>query len=74
MVAGVNGARIRELREARVLERQELADKAGVGYTTIYKMEAHGHLPRLSTVRAVARVLKVKPEEILIQEAVVAND
>lgn len=65
MAVSVDGERIKALREVRILERQELADLAGVSYTTIYKMERHGHLPRLSTVRAVAKVLKVKPDEIL---------
>lgn len=69
MVAGVDGEKIKEIREGRLLERQELADLAGVGYTTIYKMEAHGHLPRLRNVRAVAKALKVKPEEIIVEEA-----
>ncbi len=68
MVTSVDGEKIRELREARVLERRELAELAGIGYTTIYKMEKHGHLPRLSNVRAVAKALKVKPEEIIQEE------
>jgi DNA-binding XRE family transcriptional regulator len=63
MAPTVNGAKVKELREMRLLERRELARMAGVGYTTIYKMEAHNHRPRLSTVRAVAKVLRVKPEE-----------
>lgn len=66
MVVRVDGDRIRELREAKLLERQELADLAGVSYTTIYKMEKRGHLPRLGTVRAVAKVLRVKPVEIAV--------
>lgn len=65
MAVGVDGRRIKELRELRVLERKELADLAGVSYTTIYKMEKRGHVPRLSTVRAVAKALKVKPDEIV---------
>jgi DNA-binding XRE family transcriptional regulator len=74
VAVSVNGEKVRELREAKLLERQELADLAGISYTTIYKMERHGHLPRLSTVRAVAKVLKVKPEEIVTgSPVVVAN-
>lgn len=70
----VDGDRIRELREAKLLERQELADLAGVSYTTIYKMEKRGHLPRLSTVRSVAKVLRIKPEEIAVDKAVTATN
>lgn len=62
---GVDGKKIQQLREARVLERKELAELAGVGYTTIYKMEAHDHQPRLRTVRAVAKVLKTAPDNLL---------
>lgn len=69
LIAGVDGEKIKEIREAQLLERRELAKLAGIGYTTIYKMEAHGHLPRLSNVRAVARALKVRPEEIVVEEA-----
>ncbi len=65
MPIGVNGGKIKELREARALERQELADRVGVGYTTVYKMEAHDHRPRLTTVRAVAEILGVEPAEIM---------
>jgi DNA-binding XRE family transcriptional regulator len=68
LAASVDGDKVRELREAKILERQELADLAGVSYTTIYKMEKHGHLPRFGTVRAVAKVLRVKPDEILVRE------
>ncbi len=69
MAVSVDGEKVRGLREAKVLERQELADLAGVSYTTIYKMEKHGHLPRFATVRAVAKVLRVKPDEILTKQA-----
>ena len=73
MTVSVDGQKIRALRETKLLERQELADLADVSYSTIYKMEKHGHLPRLSTVRAVAKVLRIKPEEIVVDSpAVVA--
>lgn len=66
-MAHVDGDVMKQLREARLLERQELADLVGVSYSTIYKMESHGHFPRRSTVRAVAKALKVRPEEILFE-------
>lgn len=65
MTKHVDGEKVKELREAKLLERRELAALAGVSYSTLYKMEAHGHVPRLSTVRALAKVLKVSPSEIL---------
>ena len=64
----VDGRRMRCRRQELLLERVELARLLDVSYTTIYKMEKHGHLPRLSTVKKVARALKLKPEQILVQE------
>ncbi len=69
MAVEINGQRVKELREARILERAELAELAGIGYTTVYKIEAHDHTPRLATVRAIAKALKVKPDEILARQA-----
>lgn len=62
----VDGQKMRTRREELLLERSELAARLSVSYTTIYKMEVRGHLPRLSTVKAIARVLKLRPEEMLV--------
>lgn len=72
MAIQIDGKRMKELREARVLGRRELAKLAGVGYTTLYKMEAHDHRPRPETIRAVAKVLKTDPHRLLRQRATVA--
>lgn len=69
MVAtGLQGEKVKELRERRAIERRELAALAGVGYTTIYKIETKDHKPRLSTVRTLAKILKVSPEELLLPD------
>ena len=68
MAVRIDGAKVKELREARVLERAELAALAGIGYTTVYKIEAHDHTPRLGTIRKIAKALKVKPDEILVRD------
>jgi transcriptional regulator with XRE-family HTH domain len=55
-------ARLRELRRRRVLTLEELAEKAGVGRNTIWRLE-HGVMgaqPR--TIRKLARALNVEPE------------
>jgi transcriptional regulator with XRE-family HTH domain len=61
----VDMARLRELRRRRVLTLEELAEKAGVGRNTIWRLE-HGVMgaqPR--TIRKLARALNVEPEELV---------
>lgn len=62
----LDGQKLRNERRRRLIERKELARKAGCSYSTLYKMERHGHLPRLGTVRAVAEVLRIDPYGLLI--------
>jgi transcriptional regulator with XRE-family HTH domain len=61
----VDVARLRELRRRRVLTLEELAEKAGVGRNTIWRLE-HGVMgaqPR--TIRKLAKALNVDPEELV---------
>ena len=58
-------ARLRELRRRRVLTLEELAERAGVGRNTIWRLE-HGVMgaqPR--TIRKLAKALNVEPEELV---------
>ena len=58
-------ARLRELRRRRVLTLEELAQKAGVGRNTVWRLE-HGLMgaqPR--TIRKLAKALNVEPEELV---------
>ncbi len=58
-------ATLKELRDKQVLTQAELAKKAGVGRMTVLRIE--GNVPRRyrpSTIRKLARALKVKPQEI----------
>jgi transcriptional regulator with XRE-family HTH domain len=64
----VDMARLRELRRRRVLTLEELAEKAGVGRNTIWRLE-HGVMgaqPR--TIRKLARALNVEAEELVKTE------
>jgi transcriptional regulator with XRE-family HTH domain len=64
----VDMARLRELRRRRVLTLEELAEKAGVGRNTIWRLE-HGLMgaqPR--TIRKLAKALDVEPEELVKTE------
>jgi transcriptional regulator with XRE-family HTH domain len=61
----VDMVRLRELRRRRVLTLEELAEKAGVGRNTIWRLE-HGVMgaqPR--TIRKIAKALNVEPEELV---------
>lgn len=61
--------KLRELRRRRVLTLEELAQKAGVGRNTVWRLE-HGVMgaqPR--TIRKLARALGVEPEELVAGEA-----
>lgn len=61
----VDVQKLRELRRRRVLTLGELAEKAGVGRNTVWRLE-HGVMgaqPR--TVRKLARALGVEPEELV---------
>jgi transcriptional regulator with XRE-family HTH domain len=61
----VDMARLRELRRRRVLTLEELAEKAGVGRNTIWRLE-HGVMgaqPR--TIRKLAKALDVEAEELV---------
>jgi transcriptional regulator with XRE-family HTH domain len=64
----VDMVRLRELRRRRVLTLEELAEKAGVGRNTIWRLE-HGVMgaqPR--TIRKLAKALDVEPEELVKTE------
>ena len=61
----VDAAMLRKLRRRRVLSMEELAEKAGVGRNTIWRLE-HGVMgaqPR--TIRKLAKALGVEPEDLV---------
>ena len=61
----VNGQRLRELRVWRALSLRALAQRSGVAFDTINKLEL-GHRPaRLVTIRKLAEALGVEPKELM---------
>jgi transcriptional regulator with XRE-family HTH domain len=64
----VDMAKLRELRRRRVLTLEELAQKAGVGRNTVWRLEhgLRGAQPR--TIRKLAKALDVEPEELVKTE------
>ena len=64
-MAEVNVAKLRELRQRRVLTLHELEERSGVSYNTIWRLEngRTGAQPR--TIRKLAAALGVEPEELV---------
>jgi transcriptional regulator with XRE-family HTH domain len=62
------GDRLRDIRKRALLTQQELADKSGVGVTTIIRIENNQVEPHGSTIRKLAEALGVEPYE-LVKEA-----
>jgi transcriptional regulator with XRE-family HTH domain len=61
----VNGHRLRHLRVERALSLRTLAERSGVAFDTINKLEL-GHRPaRLVTIRKLAEALGVEPKELM---------
>jgi len=61
----VNGQRLRQLRVERALSLRALAQRSGVAFDTINKLEL-GHRPaRLVTIRKLAEALDVQPKELM---------
>lgn len=58
--------KLRTARRRAALTQTELAERSGVGITTITRIEA-GHVPepRISTLRKLAEALGVEPRDLL---------
>jgi len=58
--------RLRELREAKGMTREQLAFRSGLSVSTIQRMEVGFRaVPYYTSVEAVARVLGVEPNELI---------
>ncbi len=57
-------SRLRELRRRRALTLQELGEKAGVSYNSVWRIEHGKHGARPSTLRRLAAALDVPVEEL----------
>lgn len=61
-------AALRRIRELRALSQRELAAEAGLNTATINRIETGRHKARPSTIRKLARALKVEPAELLSEQ------
>jgi transcriptional regulator with XRE-family HTH domain len=59
------GDRLRDLRKRALLTQQELADRSGVGVTTIIRIERNQVEPQGSTIRKLAEALELEPQELV---------
>jgi transcriptional regulator with XRE-family HTH domain len=59
------GDRLRDLRKRSLLTQRQLAEKSGVGVTTIIRIERNQVEPHGSTIRKLADALSVAPEELV---------
>jgi len=63
-VGGI-GARLRLMREARLMSQRDLAKVAGISQTTIVNIETGQTTPHPSTRRRLAAALAVDPEALV---------
>lgn len=56
---------LKELREKACLTQQELAAKARISVTTLSRIEHGKQTARPSTRRAIAKILKLNPQDII---------
>ena len=62
----VIGAKLKRIREDRLLSHRELAKRAGVSPTTVINLEnSQGNNPQLRTIRKIAEALGVDPFEFI---------
>ncbi len=62
----VNGEKVRDLREYAWMSQGQLAEKAGVALHTVNRIErGHTPYPQNSTLKSIAEVLEVNPQELL---------
>jgi transcriptional regulator with XRE-family HTH domain len=62
------GAQVKRVRERALLTQEELAARAGIGLTTLNRIENNRAEPQFRTIRKLAKPLAVDPAELLPKE------
>jgi transcriptional regulator with XRE-family HTH domain len=62
------GAQVKRTRERVLLTQQELADRAGIGLTTLNRIENDHAEPHFRTIRKLAKALGVDPAALIPEE------
>ena len=61
----VDVAKLKRLREDRVLSQRELAQMAGLTHVTVWRLENSSTQAHAQTIRKLAEVLGVEPRELV---------
>ena len=59
------GAQVKRERERALLTQQELAERAGVGLTTLNRIENDHAEPHFRTMRKIAKALDMDPRNLI---------
>ena len=62
------GAQVKRVRERALLTQEELANRAGIGLTTLNRIENDTAEPHFRTIRKLAKALGIDPAELLPKE------
>lgn len=67
----ISATNIRKIREAHGLSQEELGHLAGISGRQVWKIETmdRGHVPKLTTALAIARVLGKAVEDLFVLKA-----
>lgn len=57
--------KLRAARERAILSQEDLAKEAGLSRQTVARLEAGGPPPYPSTIRKLAKALRVKPQDLV---------
>jgi transcriptional regulator with XRE-family HTH domain len=60
---------LKHWRARRMLTMQQLAERSGVAFTTIYRLEHGLSEARPTTIQKLAAALGIEPEELVVREA-----
>ena len=67
-IVGRVGARLKQLRQARKLTQEQLAEAAGLSYKFVGEIERGVGNPTLSTLESLATALQVTVPDLLVDE------
>ncbi len=59
------GIRLRKIRDQKGLSLRQLAEKAGIDFSTIHRIEQRIESPRFATLEKLAKALGVKVRDLI---------
>jgi transcriptional regulator with XRE-family HTH domain len=62
------GVQVKRERERALLTQQELAERAGIGLTTLNRIENDHAEPHFRTIRKIAKALSIDPAILIPKE------